>query len=314
MAEDLINDNNLMKAAWFYYKENMNQSEIAEQLGMSRTKVVRLLEKARTEGIVQIHIKRLEGNCLNVEQEIINQFNLKNAFIIPTPVHDEGLVDSLAKAAAQFLQSRLQPNDLIGIGWGRTVAQTIDRLDIRWDQITSVVTLTGGIHFYLQNRQGQDGRMEKFNEIHVIPAPMLASSTELAEIFLKEPAIKQILDFIHLSAYSLVGIGGVYSDATIIQEESLSLNELAYIKKQEAAGDILGQFFNAEGELLDLPHHHRYIGISLDKLKETQHVIGVAGGQNKVEAIYGALKGGYIHTLVTDEQTALALLGREGDQ
>lgn len=37
------------------------------------------------------------------------------------------------------------------------------------------------------------------------------------------------------------------------------------------------------------------------------HVVGVAGGIEKIDAIYGALKGKFIHTLITDEETALLI-------
>ncbi len=39
-------------------------------------------------------------------------------------------------------------------------------------------------------------------------------------------------------------------------------------------------------------------------------VIGIAGGDNKVEAILGALRGGFINILITDEETALKIIER----
>ena len=50
------------------------------------------------------------------------------------------------------------------------------------------------------------------------------------------------------------------------------------------------------------------MGISPQKLKEIPLVIGVAGGEEKVEAIRAALEGGLIHVLITDERTGDALL------
>ncbi len=46
----------------------------------------------------------------------------------------------------------------------------------------------------------------------------------------------------------------------------------------------------------------------LEKLKAMPHVIGIAGGEHKVDAIKGALRGRFIHTLITDERIALRLL------
>jgi lsr operon transcriptional repressor len=310
MTQDIYTENMLIKVAWYYYKENLTQNEIADLLELSRSKVVRLLDRARSEGIVQFQIKGIGKNGLSIEKEFKEVFSLKNAFIIPTPHNKLDLSDSLSKAAAQFLQNKLQAKDMLGLGWGRAVSGTIDYLSIEPDSNISVVTLTGGVNYYLHNRRQKEGGMEKFQDIHVIPAPFLASTEEMAEIFLSEPSIKDILDLSKFTKYIVVGIGGTYPDATIIQEEKMTMNELTFIKHQNAVGDILGQFYDRNGNILDLPHHKRLIGTDLASLKGL-NVIAVAGGEKKIEAIYGALKGKYITTMITDEATAISLLNME---
>ncbi|WP_078382023.1 sugar-binding transcriptional regulator [Sutcliffiella halmapala] len=311
MAQDQYTENLLIKVAWYYYKENLTQNEIASLLEISRTKVVRLLERARLEEIVQFQIKGVETNCLSVEKEFKDAFSLLDVFIIPTPPPSQDVSDSLARAASQYLNHKLQPDDLLGLGWGKAVSRTVDYLSMEPTSSVSVVTLTGGVNYYLHNRPSQDRGMEKFRHIHVIPAPFLASTEEMATIFLTEPSIKEILALGCLSKYILVGIGGVCPEATIIQEEKMTLNELTFIKQQEAVGDILGQFFDRNGNVIPLPHHKRLIGMPLATLTSRKNVIAVAGGEKKTEAIYGALKGGYIHSLITDEETALSLLRME---
>ncbi|MFE7062679.1 sugar-binding transcriptional regulator [Sutcliffiella sp. NPDC057660] len=311
MIQDKFTENLLIKVAWYYYKDNLTQNEIAKTLEISRTKVVRLLERARMEGVVQFHIRGMGTNCLSMEKEFKDAFSLANAFIIPTPPNMEDLSDSLSRAASQYLHHKLQPDDLIGLGWGKAVSRTIDYLTLDPNLNVCVVTLTGGVNYYLHNRSSTDRGMEKFHHISIIPAPFLASSEEMAESFLSEPSIKEILELGTLSKYILVGIGGVSPDATIIQEEKMTLNELTFIKQQHAVGDILGQFYDREGKVIALPHHKRLIGLNINRLKEMNNVLAVAGGEKKLDAIYGALKGGYIHTLVTDETTARALMNME---
>lgn len=91
----------------------------------------------------------------------------------------------------------------------------------------------------------------------------------------------------------------------------MTLNDLTFIKQQEAVGDILGQFFDRNGNVIPLPHHKRLIGMPLSALPSRKNVIAVAGGEKKIDAIYGALHGGYVHTMITDEETALSLLRLE---
>ena len=78
-------DELISKAAWYYYIENMTQQSIAEKLGISRMKVIRLLEAARETGIIQFRISQGNGKQLPIEQKLRQQWNLKNVLIIPTP-------------------------------------------------------------------------------------------------------------------------------------------------------------------------------------------------------------------------------------
>ncbi|MEO2077011.1 MAG: sugar-binding transcriptional regulator [Bacillus sp. (in: firmicutes)] len=305
---DAFTENLLVKVAWYYYKDNLTQTEISEMLNLSRNKVVRLLDRARAENIVQFHIKGHGVNCLEIEHKLINAFNLPRAFVIPTP-KDE-LSRSLSKAAAQYIENNISNNELLGFGWGEAVSRTIESLTIDPSIEVSMVTLTGGVNYYFHKRDySLEGGVDKFKGgIHVIPAPFLASTEDMAKNMLTEPSVRNILDLASLSNHVVVGIGGISTASTIIKEEKMTLNELIYIKNQNAVGDILGQFYDAEGNILDLPHHHRLIGTHLNTLKKLNNVIGVAGGPQKVDAIFGALKGCYIDTLITDEETAVALI------
>ena len=87
---------------------------------------------------------------------------------------------------------------------------------------------------------------------------------------------------------------------------------MTYIRSQNGAGDILGQFYNTNGDLLELASQSsNWHALSI--LRNMKHVVGVAGGTEKIDAIYGALKGKFIHSLITDEETALSLLRKDGD-
>ncbi|PHM43465.1 transcriptional regulator [Xenorhabdus szentirmaii] len=110
---------------------------------------------------------------------------------------------------------------------------------------------------------------------------------------------------------AIVGIGAINQkqQATIMRSGYISNGEQLMFGRQGAVGDILGYFFNPEGELISgIDIHHELIGISLPEIKTIPNVIGVAGGIEKADAIVAALKGGYINSLVTEEQTARAML------
>lgn len=53
--------------------------------------------------------------------------------------------------------------------------------------------------------------------------------------------------------------------------------------------------------------------MSIDKLRAVKRTVGVAGGNRKLAAIRGALKGGWINVLITDRFTAASLIEGQND-
>ena len=53
----------------------------------------------------------------------------------------------------------------------------------------------------------------------------------------------------------------------------------------------------------------RLIGLTLAEIKKIPFRIGVAASAAKALPIYGALRGGYLHALITDESAARGVLG-----
>ena len=73
-------------------------------------------------------------------------------------------------------------------------------------------------------------------------------------------------------------------------------------------GDLCGRFFDVQGEQCIL--ESGVTGVSLARLRVLDYVVGIAGGEEKVAAILGALRGGYLNVLITDTVTAQAVLER----
>ena len=74
------------KAAWYYYMENYTQHQIAEAMGLSRAKVIRLLEDAKTDGIIQFNFRKDDSTRVSLEKNLIAAYGLNDAFVVPTPL------------------------------------------------------------------------------------------------------------------------------------------------------------------------------------------------------------------------------------
>ena len=165
------------------------------------------------------------------------------------------------------------------------------------------VSLTGGVSYYLPNTLSN-----VFNaKLHLIPAPLLASTSEMAEAMRKEESVQQISRMISHAELSVVGIGSMDMSATIFHSGILNNNDLLYLSMKGAKGDVLSHFLDSEGNPVSSPIEDRLIATSLDKLRNLHHVIGVAAGKVKAEAIRSALKGHFLDILVTDTDTAQAI-------
>jgi len=123
-----------------------------------------------------------------------------------------------------------------------------------------------------------------------------------------EASVVEISRMVQLSSMSVVGIGGIENNATVIKSGILSQSDFLYLKMKGAVGDILCHFIDKDGNLVETNIEDRLISTPLSTLRSLNNVIGVAAGEHKVEAIKAVLRGGYIDILITDESTAIKLL------
>lgn len=296
----------LTRIAWLYHKEGMTQDKVASRLNISRSKVVRLLKKAEKNGIVHVHILSPLCNCLQIEQKLTSIFNLQDAMVVPTG-QEENIRQTLGKAAAQYLERHLKSEDLLAVGWGRTIFEIVNFIRPNNIKNLRVVTLHGGLttSLYL-NPYDIGGKLASIfdGECYYIHAPHIAASEELCRSLKSDSMIKQTLEMAKLASCYLVGIGETSVDSTLAKMGYINPTEMERLRQQGAVGNILGQFFNIKGEAIDCDLHRRIVALSLKDLKEMKNVIGIAGGKGKIKAILGALCGGYIKILIANEKTA----------
>lgn len=297
-------DSLIVKTAWYYYIENMTQQKISEKLGISRMKVIKLLDKARQTGVIQFKISPERSQQLMTEQKLTTKWNLKDCFVVPTPQDGGNLNETIARAAAMYMGDRLTENMFINMGYGDTPSRVLNHLATMAQTPISVVSLTGGVSYYLPNIQSNI-----FNaRLYLYPAPLLVSSREMCKAMRNEPPMEEIARMVRLATMTVVGIGAMDDNATIISNGILNQNDFLYLSMQGAVGDILTHFIDKEGSPIHSDIEERVFSTHLDTLKSLHNVIGISGGPQKTEAIRAALKGGYLDVLITDEDTAVRLI------
>src|SRR5215467_11017389 len=309
----------LLRVAWFYYKDELTQDEIARQLSVSRASVGRMLDRARKVGLVSINLNADHLDAFEVSRQLRRTFGLSEALVVPDHAAGEGersaLNARLGLGGAQFMSTHLRPGGSLGVGWGETVSRVIAATSFGAVGPVHMVTLTGGVEGYLQTILSSKGEIAgespHLTSATVIPSPIMASTADLAAALRAEPTIQQVLKQACGVECALVGVGTPTADATIVHTGYLNAEDTRGLRERGVVGDILGQFFDADGDVVDLPIHDRRIGIELADLRRIPKVVGVAGGLHKTGAIRGALHGGFLDVLVTNELAAIRLLELE---
>ena len=292
------------KVAWYYYSQEMTQQQISDRLGIGRMRVVKLLDRARRTGVIRFHLREGSAKRTELEQCLMDAYGLSDAFIVPAPEDPAQCNANIAEAASMYLAERIHRDTVINIGYGDTLNRVLNNLAAVAEEPITCVSLTGGVSPYLP-----DTRAAAFNaHLRLIPAPLLASSAEMAGAMLLEESISGILRMIPLSQVTVVGIGSMDENATIFRTGVLNENDLAYLKMRGAVGDLLSHFLMRDGTPVDSPVEGRLIGTSLETLRTLQRVVGVAAGTVKAEAIRAALMGAYLDILITDDSTAERIL------
>ena len=292
------------KAAWYYYMEDSTQAQIAEVMGVSRAKVIRLLEEARAQGIVQFSFRKNDSQRVSAEQLLIDRFGLKDAFVVPTPLDSSAINQSIAQGAAHYVSDHLREDGYLNIGYGDTVSRMLGVLAKNREESLNVVSLTGGVSYYLPTVDTTAYSMHLF----LTPSPLVVSSRQVRDALLDEKSLQDVSTMTEYADMSVVGIGAAVEGATVLRNGILNEGELTVLKMQGAVGDVLNHFMDKDGNLIQTEIEDRVISTDLDKLRQLKNVVGVAGGKDKVTAIKAVLNGGYLNVLITDSDTAAELL------
>ena len=302
--------NILVKVAWYYYMENMTQQQIAEFLDIPRMRVVKLLSQAKDEGIIQFKINQTIEKKVGIENSLMEKYSLNDAVVVPVS-NPENINECLAKAAASYIDEKTKDGDYINIGFGRIVSNTLSILMYNTEKEISFVSLTGGVSYYTSSIiKGAHYRSSSKTtpNISIIPSPLLSNTRAGAEAFQSEPAVKDIFKMNTYANMSVIGIGALTENATIFKTNIANENDFRLLKMKGAVGDLLSQFIDENGNLIETDFHNRLITTPLERLKDYQNTIAVSGGVEKFMAIKAALRGKYLNTLITDEVTANKLI------
>ena len=307
-----------LKALTYLYEDGLTQTEIASRLKISRVTLGKLLDEAKEEGMIKFEIVDVRGRrkIVELEKKMCETFGLRDIRLVDCSHTDEEVCSRrIAAEASSYVKQIIRSDMKIGLTWGRTLNAMIDDLtpDPRVRDLM-VYTLVGGASMssnFQPNVLAQRFINKYDGRSVVITAPFMCQHEQLCREIKKEPAIAEILAASHDLDLTLVGIGEEpQAGADHLSDYPFGKQTIEELVSAHAAGDICGNFFDVNGKLCDAELNNRIVSIDIRDLPSHRCVIGMGGGEKKVNSILGALNGHYLHILITDVQTAEAVLDR----
>lgn len=299
----------LASVAHLYYNQELTQNQIADRLFTSRSKVSRLLQEAREEGVVEIIIHEPWDRAMELESDLKQELGLRHVRVLNArDDRDEDTVKRVGELAAYYLDSIIDKRTILGMSWGNTIYQTIKsiksskNIPLMVVPIMGAATVTGPERDSLElTRVMASAYGGKYNYIY---APLFVSSSAVREELMLAPKIKENLELAAKANIILTSVGHI----SHTWNDYLTKKDIERLEEHHAIGHIGGHFYNKDGNEVLIDLAQRTIAIEMDAIRNVPNVVCIASSTKKAEAILGAIKGKLINTLITDSETAKKVL------
>jgi DNA-binding transcriptional regulator LsrR (DeoR family) len=305
----------MVRVSRLYYEQGRTQEEIARATGLSRPTVSRTLDRAKRAGIVQIRILDPAAGSQALAHELTSRFKLREVVLADAAPDGETSPRSrVGHKVGEYLRGLLRDGMTLGVTWGKTLQEMALALRPAHLADLTVVQMMGGLAVLEDSmettRLAQEvGRILGGRTVQLL-APAFVSDPRARRNILATPAVRQATDFLRRLDAAVVGIGAVSPHVSLVERGYLTAAEMVRYRRLGARGEMLLQFFDAGGKPVD-GLNERVIGMPLGQLRRVPLVVaGVSGPPDKSEAVLAALRGHFVHVLITDVETARLVLER----
>jgi len=306
----------IYRIARYYYVDELSQEEIAVKEGFSRSQISRLIEKARSLGLVKITLEPPTSRRTDeLSLALTEKLHLQTAIVVPVRknANQNEIVKAIATRAGDFLDTLLPTFGIVGVGWGKTVYETSMVLSHRRGHsaqqpfFVPLIGLSGDTNPSLQINTIIDHFRSSFgseglfiNLLSVREKGSALSSIEKNRL----DVLRECWSHVEAAVIGL-GIPPAFSLNLIDELPDLYKDEL---KKSAACADILSQFFDEHGTIFHSEHEYDLLAYDIRNLSKLKRSICLAGGDLKARGIIAASQSKFISDLITDEHTADKIL------
>lgn len=295
-----------------HFIEGVKQSEIAERLNLSHTKVNRMIAAGRKAGMVKISISSPYQRLVDMENEVTRRFGLKQSVVTPTVSDNpETTLQMVGRVAANHLLETLRDGDVIAITGGKAVSAVVENLEVERRFDVRVVPLTGGVqgkHYTDVNHLATQLADKLGGTAQLVHAPLFAEDEQQRDLLMNVASIREVFDLARQATVALVGIGSVQAPGSgyydLLPDPARGGQALI---DAGIAGEFLAHLIKADGSLAEIDLNSRVVALDPADLANCPTIIGVAAGSLKAGPVAATLAGRFLTSLVVDEEIARAL-------
>ncbi len=318
-------DQALAAVARRYYLGGRSQQQIADELGISRSNISRMLTAALERGIVEIRVHDPSGRDDDLEQALAQTFGLREARVaLRGDRADRGDRDDphphVGQLAAELLQETAVDGARLALSWGHALQAMVAAVRPGREHAVDLVQLVGGLPSVPHETSGQEllrdlaGRLGARSQ-HYLHAPAVLSSPAAVAALLTESSVAQTLQAAREADVAFVGIGSPQQGSSSrVLDAAIGTRTVARRRFWAAGpvGDVASRYYDAYGRPIQGDVDAQVVGVTIADLRAVPTVVGVACGQAKVPAVLGALRGEIVDVLVCDDGLARSVLEAAG--
>jgi len=300
-----------LRAAWLYHAHGLTQNEVATQLGLGRTTVIRLLDEAKQRGEVRVWIDEGVAELVELGIEIEQALGLDEVIVVPSGGDQATTAQSVGLALGKFLSEAITDDMTIGVGWGRTLTASLESFHPPRHSGVKVMSLLGGaIETRFANPVEFTWRLAgALNaECYLFPAPLIVDSAKTKRHLIEDCGLDRLYTLAQSIDLAIISAGDINQNSTSLVRHLISDKEHKELVAQGCVADLLCNFMDENGDPVRHPINDRIMSIDLDRLRKAAHIVLASGGAVRAQAIIAAIRGVGCNTLVTDEAAARPLL------
>ena len=303
------------RIARLYHEQGKTQPDIAALLGISQTRVSRMLKFAEANGIIRTTVHVPPGIFAELEDELARKFDGVEFVVIdaghPT---DDNVIPALASGSAAYFETAIPAAEIVGISsWSETLLSAVNSMrPLSKGVTTHIVQIIGGVGranstIHATRLTERLAQLASARAMFLL-APGVVSSPEVHETLMRDASCRDVFSYYNHISMLLAGIGSL-TPSRLLRDSGnvLDIQDLEELRDRGAVGDICLRFFDKDGELVDSAFNKRVLGISANQIRSTPKRVAVAGGMRKLDAVRAALRGKWLTTLITDLDVARAL-------